>query len=88
VNASLWSANAVTHAKIVAISLAASTLLAIVGIAAELSVETRQAAGLSATSPAAPTPKSGRDLRRIKPRSFVVSQSQNRIATYDQGANS
>jgi len=88
VNASLWSANAVTHAKIVAISLAASTLLAIVGIAAELSAETRQAAGLSATSAAAPTPKSGRNLRPIKSRSFAVSQSQNRIATYDQGANS
>jgi len=88
VNASLWSANAVTHAKIVAVSLAASTLFALVGIAAELSIETRQAAGLSAASPAALTPKSGRDLRQIKSRSFAVSQSQNRIATYDQGANS
>jgi hypothetical protein len=37
VNASIWSANAVTHTKIILVSLAAAILFAAVGITAQFS---------------------------------------------------
>lgn len=70
-NASLWSANAVTHAKIIVASLAAATLFAAVGITAQVS-NGHQLESASLQAPegvaAAEIPKFARDCRQIKSR--------------------
>lgn len=79
-NTSLWSANAVTHIKIIMVSLAAATLFAAVGITAQISNGIQQASAsipsFSAVLVAAQIPtKIERDLRQIKLHARVGSLS-------------
>lgn len=75
-NTSLWSANAVTHIKIIMVSLAAATLFAAVGIAAQISNRIQQAsASIPSFSTVLVAAQIERDLRQIKSHDRVGSLS-------------
>jgi hypothetical protein len=63
VNACLWSANAITHTKIIIVSLAAAILFAAVGITSQISNKIQRASVVSTALLAAQIPKSELDLR-------------------------